>query len=245
VGDRLGIDRIADFASSVGLGSKTGIDLPGEAEGLVPSSKWKLRAFRQKWYAGETISVAIGQGALTVTPIQLAYAMGGMAMGGVWNQPHLAKDAPLAEPRRRAFDPEYLAIVQKGMSAVVAPGGTAGAAIIPGVDFLGKTGSAQLASNDLVKSGHADEALTHDNGWFIGYAPRNNPEIVVAAVFEAGEHGSAAALIARDIVKAHFDKKAKRETQARPPEATQPEPAASPVEPTAQPSLRAAVGRAR
>ena len=73
------------------MGQKTGIDLPHEAEGIVPSSEWKIRNFRQKWYSGETISVAIGQGALTVTPIQLARAIGGIAMGGVWYKPHLVK----------------------------------------------------------------------------------------------------------------------------------------------------------
>ena len=74
------------------LGKKTGIDLPGEAEGLMPSTKWKLRTQREKWYAGETISVAIGQGAVTVTPIQLAAAIGGIASGGVWYQPAPGED---------------------------------------------------------------------------------------------------------------------------------------------------------
>ncbi|MGB9606172.1 MAG: penicillin-binding protein 2, partial [Bryobacteraceae bacterium] len=82
VGNRVGIDDLARYAEMVGFGHKTGIDLPHEAEGVVPSSQWKMRMFRQKWYAGETISVAIGQGALTVTPLQLAYAIGGLAMGG-------------------------------------------------------------------------------------------------------------------------------------------------------------------
>ena len=89
VGNRLGIDRIAQYAEMVGFGQKTGIDLPHEAEGVVPSSKWKIRNFREKWYPGETISVSIGQGATTVTPIQLAVAMGGIAVGGMWFPPHL------------------------------------------------------------------------------------------------------------------------------------------------------------
>ena len=88
-GIRLGIDTIAKYAEMAGLGSKTGIDLPHETEGPVPSTKWKMRTFREKWYAGETISVSIGQGALTVTPLQLAHAIGGIATGGVWAKPHL------------------------------------------------------------------------------------------------------------------------------------------------------------
>ena len=226
VGNKLGIDGIAKFATEVGFGAKTGVDLPSEAEGLVPSSKWKTRAYRQKWYAGETISVSIGQGALTVTPIQLASAMGGMAMGGEWYRPHLAMDKADKTPRKREMNPDYLAAVLNGLNAVVNPGGTAAAAMIQGVDFNGKTGSAQLASNDLVKSGQASEAVSHDNGWFVGFAPKTNPEIVVAAVFEAGEHGSAAALIARDIVKAYYDKKTRTQTERQAPAPALPVPAA-------------------
>ena len=91
VGNKMGIDKIAFYADQVGYGHQTGIDLPHEKEGVVPSTEWKLRNYRQKWYAGETISVAIGQGALTVTPLQLARAIGGIAMGGVWHHPHLVK----------------------------------------------------------------------------------------------------------------------------------------------------------
>ena len=98
VGNKLGIDKIAFYADLAGFGHKTGIDLPDEAEGVVPSEQWKLRTYRQKWYAGETISVAIGQGALTVTPIQLARAIGGLAMGGVWHHPHLLKSGGRTSP---------------------------------------------------------------------------------------------------------------------------------------------------
>ena len=105
VGNKLGIDKIAEYADLVGIGKKTGIDLPGEAEGLMPSAKWKLRTQREKWYAGETISVAIGQGAVTVTPIQLASAIGGMVSGGAWYKPHLVKTTTVAEPRHAEFRP--------------------------------------------------------------------------------------------------------------------------------------------
>ncbi|HVW86221.1 MAG TPA: penicillin-binding protein 2, partial [Bryobacteraceae bacterium] len=89
VGNKAGIDNIAFYAHQAGLGARSGIDLPNEAAGIVPSTEWKLRNFRQKWFAGETISVSIGQGALTVTPLQLARAIGGLAVGGVWHVPHL------------------------------------------------------------------------------------------------------------------------------------------------------------
>ena len=107
VGKRLGIDRIAYYAVQLGLGRKTGVDLPGEEAGLMPSEEWKHRVFRQKWYAGETISVAVGQGAIIATPLQLARVIGGVAMGGVFKQPHLfmtnqpgpEQRFPLAEER--------------------------------------------------------------------------------------------------------------------------------------------------
>jgi len=208
VGNRTGIDAMAKTAQEAGFGRKTGIDLPGEAEGLMPSSKWKLRTQREKWYAGETISVAIGQGAVTATPLQLASAMGGLAMGGVWYRPHLVKNAPVEEPRRADWNPDNVAKVIAGMYGVVNEGGTGASAQIPGVALCGKTGSAQRVSNELVKAGKASQD-EKDNGWFVGFAPRENPEIVVVALFEGGEHGALAAPVVRDIVKAYFDKKAR------------------------------------
>jgi penicillin-binding protein 2 len=207
VGNKIGIDGIAEYAEQAGLGKKTGIDLPGEAEGLMPSSKWKLRTQREKWYAGETISVAIGQGAVTVTPIQLASAIGGMANGGVWFQPHLVQMAAHPEAaRREPWNPDNIAKVVSGMYGVVNEGGTGGSAAIPGITVSGKTGSAQRVSNDFKKSGKAD-ADDKDNGWFVAFAPRENPEIVLAVLLEGGEHGALAAPTARDIIKAYFDKK--------------------------------------
>jgi penicillin-binding protein 2 len=210
VGDKLGIDRIADYATRVGLGKKTGVDLPGEESGLVPSPKWKLQMKHDKWYAGETISVAIGQGALTVTPIQLASAIGGIASGGVWYKPHLVKMAASPEPIRRAeFRPESLAAVISGMYGVVNEGGTGSSAQVSGIDICGKTGTAQRISLELAKSGKAAGDLAKENGWFVGFAPRDKPEIVVVALFEASTHGYAAAPIVRDVIKSYFDKKAR------------------------------------
>ena len=215
VGIKIGIDQIAKYAEIAGFGAKTGIDLPSEAEGILPSTSWKIRALRQKWYGGDTVSVAIGQGFLTATPIQLAHAIGGLAIGGIWHTPHLHKgDAPMKPARKADLDLEHVRLVIDGMCDVVNGGGTASRSRIPGIEMCGKTGTAQTASNEYQK---AKNIRLKDNAWFVAFAPRVNPEIAVAVLFEEGEHGPAAGTIARDIVKAYFDKKAKREmSQAAP-----------------------------
>jgi penicillin-binding protein 2 len=212
VGDRLKIDNIAHYADQAGLGHKTGIDLPHEAEGTVPSTQWAMRNYRRKWYAGETISVSIGQGALTVTPLQLARAIGGLAVGGVWHEPHLLKSRTASEkPHTLAVSPEHIKDIIDGMYGVVNEGGTGGRARLPNIEVCGKTGSAQLASNDFLK-GNTKKNMA-DNAWFVGFAPRQAPEIVVVALFENGVHGQFAAPIARDVLKAYFDKKARLTSQ--------------------------------
>ena len=207
VGNRMNIDDIAHYAEMVGYGHKTGIDLPHEAEGVVPSSRWKIRNFREKWYPGETISVAIGQGATTVTPLQMAAAIGGMAIGGVWYQPHLVREgARLVPARHGELNQENIKKVVYGMYGVVNEGGTGVRARLPGINVAGKTGTAQLASNEVLKGTKIGQSMK-DNAWFVGFAPMENPEIVVAALFENGEHGQLAAPIVRDVLKAYFDKK--------------------------------------
>lgn len=216
VGNRIGIDGIAKYAETVGFGQRTGIDLPGEKEGVVPSAAWKIRTQREKWYAGETISVAIGQGALIVTPLQLAHAIGGIASGGVFMRPHVVRlDQPEPPVRHANFHPDNVRKVVDGMCAVVNGWGTAAASRIPGIEMCGKTGTAQLASNDLLKL--KNSADWHDNAWFVGFAPPQNPEIVVAVLWENGAHGDMAAPIARDVIKAYFDKKTRIERLRQPP----------------------------
>lgn len=209
VGNRAGIDKVAQYAHEFGLGQKTGVDLPHEAVGVVPSTQWKMRSFRQKWYAGETISVSIGQGALTLTPLQLARAIGGIAIGGTWQVPHLLKSLTGKEaPHKLAVNPENVAKVVDGMCGVVNEGGGTGVrARLPGIEVCGKTGSAQLASNQFLKGAGHGRTL-RDNSWFVGFAPRQ-PEIVVAALYENGEHGYLSAPVVRDVIKAYFDKKAR------------------------------------
>jgi penicillin-binding protein 2 len=215
VGRLTGIDTIAKYAEMVGYGRKTGIDLPGEKEGVVPSSAWKVRTFREKWYEGETISVAVGQGATTITPLQLAYAYGGLVNQGVWMRPHVVDDGrrPLVD-HTGVINPANLAKVLDGMCAVVNEGGTGAAARLPDIVLCGKTGTAQRASNDFLKTKVGEEEFK-DDAWFVGFASRDNPEIVVAALFENGVHGNYAAPIVRDVVKAYFDKKS-RQKQAAP-----------------------------
>ena len=209
LGNRMGIDKIAAYEDIVGYGHKTGIDLPNEMEGTAPSEKWKLRTQRQKWYAGETISLSIGQGALTVTPIQMARAIGGIAMGGQWRQPPLVKSPEWKDkPVEWSLDPANVKDVVDGMCGVVNEAGATGVrAALPGIEVCGKTGTAQVASEDYVKAHKGGTQNLKDNAWFVGFAPGRAPEIVVAALFEHGAESKFAAPIVRDVIKAYFDKK--------------------------------------
>jgi penicillin-binding protein 2 len=211
VGQRLGIDRISYYATHLGLGHRTGVDLPSEETGLVPSEEWVQRVFHRKWYAGETISVAIGQGAVTATPLQLARVIGGIAMGGVFKQPHLLKDAPNVGEERFNISESTVDKVTDAMYGVVNEAhGTAGALKLTGIDFSGKSGTAQIINYDL-RSRLGKSKQFKDNSWFVGYAPRRTPEIVVSVLVQAGGHGSeAAGPVVRDVVKAYYDKKMKR-----------------------------------
>lgn len=216
--ERLGIEKIAKWASALGIGKKTGIDLPNEVSGVMPSEEWKLKTFRQKWYAGEVISVGIGQGAVTTSPIQLARAIGGIAMGGTLYRPHVVNPSDLpAEYRNVASSdlPESVHVpinsqswitITDAMAGVVNPGGTAALSHIQGVDFAGKTGSAQVISNTLRKAKGGSGQQFKDNGWFVGVTPRRNPEIVVCVLLEQGEHGYLAARLTAQVIKAYVDK---------------------------------------
>jgi penicillin-binding protein 2 len=207
VGQRLGIDRISYYATKLGLGRKTGIDLPGEESGLMPSEEWKERTFHQKWYPGETISVSIGQGAIEVTPTQVAYTIGGIAQGGVFRQPHLLKTATSAPEIDFPISESTVETITQAMYGVVNEGGTAGASKLPGIELCGKTGTAQVISLQG-KERAGKQAGFKNNAWFVGFAPRRNPEIVVAVVVQGGGFGAeSAAPIVRDIVKAYYDKK--------------------------------------
>ena len=213
VGKRLGIDRIAYYAVKLGLGRKTGIDLPSEESGVMPSEEWKQRVFHQKWYPGETISVAVGQGAIVTTPLQLAHTIGGIALGGVFKQPHLLLNTKNVTEERFSLREDTTEKVTRAMFGVVNEGGTAAGVRLQGIELSGKTGSAQVISSQGLRRAGRQHQL-RDNAWFVGYAPRRDPEIVVAVLVKEGEHGaSAAAPVARDVIKGYYDKKAKRNQQ--------------------------------
>ena len=221
--EKLGIERIAKYATMLGLGQRTGIDLPQEVTGVMPSEEWKIRNFKQKWYAGETISVGIGQGAVATTPIQLARAIGGIASGGVLRRPHVAFPELLpanirpvsegADEVKIPLDPNNWELITDAMADVVNPGGTAPSAHLQGIDFAGKTGSAQTISN-VAKARLANgKSKFKDNGWFVGVSPRRNPEIVVCTLLEEGEHGYLAARATAQVIKAYVDKQRRQPTK--------------------------------
>ncbi|MBS1855489.1 MAG: penicillin-binding protein 2 [Acidobacteria bacterium] len=213
LGAKVGIDNLAFYGDLVGFGHKTGIDLPHEREGIMPSEQWKIRTYRQKWYVGETPSVAIGQGALTVTPLQLTRAIGGVAVGGKWYQPHLVLRPPdQVKVVQWALSPDDVKTVVSGMYGVVNEAGTGGRARLPNVAVCGKTGTAQLASYDYINSVGKGTEL-RENAWFEAFAPCESPEIAVVAFFEHGRHGPAAAEIVRDVIAAYFDKKTRIQTR--------------------------------
>jgi penicillin-binding protein 2 len=214
--NKLGIDTIARYAHSVGLGQKTGIDLPDEQAGIVPSEAWKLKTQHDKWYAGETISVGIGQGATEATPLQLARALSGIASGGVFVRPHVLLPDQVPAEEQTAIDQTYpgsgvaripLAaanwqIITDDMANVLSPIGTAAEAHLDGIDFAGKTGTAQVMSHAaLAHTGGGHETVP--NAWFVGMAPRRNPDIVVAVLWEHGNWGNNSAKLAAQVINAY------------------------------------------
>ncbi|MBW4028932.1 penicillin-binding protein 2 [Acidipila rosea] len=217
--ERLGIEKIAKWAHMLGLGQKTGIDLPNEVAGTMPSEEWKMRNFHQKWYAGETISVGIGQGAVAATPVQMVRALAGIASGGALKRPHVVFPDELPPEYRKAIldsfpgsgdvtipiDPANWETITDAMAKVMDPGGTDYSARLEGIDFAGKTGSAQTMSNALAqRMGHAKSM--QDNAWFVGFSPRRNPDIAVCILFEGGEHGTLAGRLAARVIEAYVNK---------------------------------------
>jgi penicillin-binding protein 2 len=214
--DKLGINRIAKYATELGLGQKTGIDLPQEASGLIPSEEWKLKTFHQKWYAGETIFVGIGQGAVTVTPVQLLRAISAISTDGKLVVPHVANPTDLppnfveaahfTDVKSVPIEPAGWNYITDAMGRVLEPEGTAPSAHVPGIDIAGKTGSAQVVSLEN-RAKHKENADLAQNGWFVGFTPRRNPDVVVCVLFQGGEHGKLAARLATQVIKAYVEKK--------------------------------------
>jgi penicillin-binding protein 2 len=217
VGNMLGVDRINKWATLFGLGVRSHIDLPNEVAGLVPSTEWKKTQREKKWYAGETISVAIGQGAVAVTPVSMAVYAATIGNGGTRITPHLVKAiddgaglkaVPAPPPQSKVeVTPEKLQAIRDGMWGVVNGGGTGGRARIVGHDVCGKTGTAQVISNAGRLAARNKNVDLRDNGWFVFFAPRDNPQIAGVVFLEHGIHGPNAASLAHHILDTFFAKK--------------------------------------
>jgi penicillin-binding protein 2 len=210
VGLKLGVDRIQKMADAIGLGKVTGIDLPAEQKGIIPSTEWKRKRFGEPWYEGETVSVAIGQGAVWLTPIQLAQLASFVANDGKTFKPQIVNRivsttgqlvqsfAPVVSAEIK-LKPDTLRIVKDGMKGVVnEPGGTAYSSRVAGVPMSGKTGTAQAGSMDKGKD-------FGDHAWFIAYAPSEEPSLAMSVLVEFGGHGgSQSAPIAKAITENLF-----------------------------------------
>ncbi|MCO6432596.1 MAG: penicillin-binding protein 2 [Deltaproteobacteria bacterium] len=249
LGQRLGVDLIHHYSTMFGLGQLTKLDLVPESEGIIPSTEWKRRYFKnkedQKWYPGETLSVAIGQGAVSVTPIQLARGLAAVVNGGRLLRPHLVKEIASNDDSFKDDDfgviedgvvkikPSAIAEVRAGLKGVVNdPQGTGKRARLDKsfpVTVAGKTGTAQVVSLGLASLGEHLE----DHAWFAGYAPEENPEILVVTLVENGGGGGAnAAPVVRQVMEAYFKKKYPEAQLTPPPPGS---PAAARVVQAAQP----------
>ena len=239
LGDRLGIDRIAKYATEFGYGQKTGIDLPGEQAGLMPSAHWLMKNYHRKWYPDETLDVAIGQGAVEATPLQLARIIGGIASGGHLVRPHVVSPDQLPADFRKdlteslpgsgdvniPIDPENWVTITDGMAEVTQPGyfHTAGSAHLEGIDLAGKTGTAQLMSHEAL--GRTNKGFkTRPNVWFVGVTPRRNPELVVAVLWENGEFSYYPARLGARVVAAYVEKQRRLANNLVPAKAPAPPP---------------------
>ena len=225
--NRLGIDTIAKYADELGLSQKTGIDLPDEVTGTMPSTAWKLKTQHQPWYAGETISVGIGQGAVAATPIQLARALGGIASGGVLRRPHVVFSDEVPADLRQAVSESFPGsgnrtielstanwqLITDAMAQTLISG-TGAAAHLEGIDFAGKTGTAQVVNHSAgaTSLGKGNERA---NAWFVGMAPRRNPDIVVAVLWEHGGWGAGSAPLAASVVNTFVTKQRKQQNNLR------------------------------
>ncbi len=216
IGQRLGIQKIAAYSKQFWLGRDLGLHLE-TAQGLIPDADWKLRRYETPWYAGETLSVVIGQGYMIATPLQVAVATAALANGGRVFRPSFVKHVLDSEHNIvRSFEPEriatvdvaeeHLMIVREGMREVVlGESGTGKAAALLDVEVAGKTGTAQVVSG--VRTAQHEIPRHHrDHAWFVAFAPADSPEVAVACLLEhAGQGGgTAAAPIVRKVLEAYF-----------------------------------------
>ena len=225
LGQKIGVNLMAEYARRFGLGSKTHIQLGNEALGLIPTSEWKQRRFGIPWQKGEDLVVAIGQGFVLVTPIQMALFYSSIANGGKLVKPRVVQRVEDADGnivktieseirKEQIIRPSTLSFLQKALAGVVQePFGTGRAARQAGIKVAGKTGTAQVIRMGEDEDENIDEEPYEfrDHAWFLAFAPLEEPEILVAVLVEHGGHGgSAAAPIAREVMKEYFECNAKR-----------------------------------
>jgi penicillin-binding protein 2 len=215
VGDQLGVDAIAEFSRAFGLGEPTGIRLASEKKGLIPSTEWKLAARREPWYPGETLSVAIGQGYVSATPLQLAVMIGTVATGGERYRPRYVREVRMRDGTTTptetvaedhlAISPRTFSVLRSALKGVVVePAGTGRSARSTVTDIAGKTGTAQVVAMAPGSRG-SKAAHLEDHAWFVAYAPADAPRIAVTVLVENGGHGgTAAAPIAKRVIEAYL-----------------------------------------
>ena len=216
VGNQLGVDRIHDWSEKLGLATKSGVDLPNEIESIIPSTAWKRQRTGERWYPGETISVAIGQGQVSVTPMSMAVMMASVARGrrvtprlvkatsngGTWEQ---VQNPVAAAPV--TLKPDTVSAVHDGLWMAVNGAGTAVRAKIAGRDVAGKTGTAQVISLQGKQRARSTGKDLRDHGWFVFMVPKDNPELAGVIFAEHSEHGYLAAPIARHIIETYYARK--------------------------------------
>lgn len=186
-GDKIGIEKISKWGKLFAFGGKTGIDLPNEKTGTLPSEEWKKARKLGPWYRGETLPVAIGQGYLTVTPMQILSFYATLANDGVRIRPHLAEGPPEVM-MRVPLSERTVSVVTEGLARVV-ESGTARAAQVQGVKVCGKTGTAQVVKASQGKSTYSLEKEIRDHAWFAGFAPKEDPQVAFVIMVEHGGHG--------------------------------------------------------
>jgi penicillin-binding protein 2 len=205
VGRRLGIDKIHEYSLALGLGKKTGLALSREKPGLIPDTEWKLTNKKLPWFIGETFNAAIGQGYVSVTPLQLAVMTGTVANGGTLYKPTLIKDDQPVITGKITLHPEKLAVIRSGLFGVVnEPAGTGWVAKSALIPIAGKTGTAQVVS--MKKGAQYLAERFRDHAWFVAFAPVEKPAIALSVLVEHGGHGGAAAApIARRALVEYFN----------------------------------------
>jgi len=210
LGKQIGIEAIHDYGARFNLGNPTGIDLPGEAKGILPSREWKREQLDEPWWPGDTISVAIGQGLLAVTPVQMATMISAVATNGRLPTPHLIRgSAP--EPRDLEIRASTFETVRKALREAVRAG-TGRSADLKNIAVAGKTGTAQVYRHSAGIDSDELPKEERDHAWFVGYAPAEDPTIAFAVVVEHGGHGgSSAAPIARRVLEVFFEPPSEKE----------------------------------